>query len=57
MNYARAAKGTLPCDSILREIDCQCEIDMGRHLDSLEKDKLFSRFPPELVLARIHKVC
>ena len=57
MNYARAAKGTLTYDSILREIDCQCEIELGRHLDSLEKDKLFSRFHPELVLARIHKVC
>ena len=57
MNYAHAVKGTLTGDGILREIDCQCELELGRHLDSSEKDRLFLRFSPDLILARIHKVC
>ena len=57
MNFARATKGTLTQDGLLREIDCQSELELGRHLDSSEKTVLFTRFPPEKVVSRIEQVC
>ena len=57
MNFARATKGTLTRDGLLREVDCQSELELGRHLDPSEKTVLFSRFPPEKVVSRIEKVC
>ena len=57
MNYAKAAKGTLTHNGLLREVDCQSELELGRHLDPSEKAVLFSRFPPEKVVSRIEKVC
>ena len=57
MNFARATKGTLTKDGLLREIDCQSELELGRHLDSSEKTVLFSRFSPEKVVSRIEQVC
>ena len=57
MNYARAAKGTLTHHGLLREVDCQSELELGRHLDPSEKTVLFSRFPPEKLVSRIEKVC
>ena len=57
MNYARAARGKLTRDSILREVDCQSEMELGRHLDSSEKNFLFKRFPPDLIVNRIRQVC
>ena len=56
MNFARATKGTLTRDGLLREVDCQSELELGRHLDPSEKTVLFSRFPPEKVVSRIEKV-
>ena len=57
MNFARATKGTLTQGGLLREIDCQSELELGRHLDPSEKGVLFSRFPPEKVASRIEQVC
>ena len=57
MNYARAAKGTLTHHGLLREVDCQSELELGRHLDPSEKALFFSRFPPDIVVHRIDKVC
>ena len=57
MNYARAAKGTLTHHGLLREVDCQSELELGRHLDPPEKALLFSRFPPDIVVRRIDQVC
>ena len=57
MNFARATKGTLTQEGLLQEVDCQSELELGRHLDPSEKAVLFSRFPPEKVVSRIEKVC
>ena len=57
MNYARVARGKLTSDTILREVDSQSEIELGRHLDSSEKNILFQRFPPDLIVSRIRQVC
>ena len=57
MNYARAARGKLTRDTILREVDSQSEIELGRHLDSSEKNILFQRFSPDLIVSRIRQVC
>ena len=57
MNYARAARGNLTREYILREVDSQSEIELGRHLDSSEKNILFQRFPPDLIVRRIQQVC
>ena len=56
MNFARATKGTLTREGLLQEVDCQSELELGRHLDPSEKTVLFSRFPPEKVVSRIEKV-
>ena len=56
MNYARAAKGTLSYDGLMREVDCQSEVELGRRLDPSEKAVLLRRFPPDLVVSRINKV-
>ena len=56
MNYARATKGTLSHDGLLREVDCQSELELGRRLDPSEKAVLFKRFPPDMVVSRINKV-
>ena len=57
MNYARAAKGKLDPDQILKYIDSQCEIELGRRLDPSEKDVLFTRFTPDAVSNHINQVC
>ena len=57
MTYAQAARGTLTQNGLLREVDCQSEVELGRHLDPSEKAVLFSRFPPEIVVRRIDQVC
>ena len=56
MNFARAARGTSNRDGVLRKIDSQSEMELGRHMDSQEKTALFSRFSPEAVENRIYKV-
>ena len=57
MNYARAARGKLTPDQILRDIDSQSETELGRHLDPSEKDLLFSRFSMDFVKSSINQVC
>ena len=56
MNYARAAKGPMTHAVLLREIDWQSEVELGRHLDATEKAVLYARFPPDLVVSRIDQV-
>ena len=56
MNFARAVRGTLTRSAILREVDSQSEIELGRHLDPAEKSSLFSRFLPEIVADKIQQV-
>ena len=56
MDFARAVKGRLTRNGILREVDSQSEIELGRHLDPAEKEVLFSKFPPQHVLERIQQV-
>ena len=56
MNYARAAKGPMTHAVLLREVDCQSEIELGRNLDASEKAVLYERFPPDLVVSRIDQV-
>ena len=56
MNYAQAAKGKLSHDLVLREVDSQSEIELGRHLDPEEKLSLFRNFPPQLIFKRIQQV-
>ena len=56
MNFALAAKGTLTRGGILREVDSQSEIELGRHLDPAEKTTLFAKFSPQHVLNRIQQV-
>ena len=36
MNFARAARGTMTREGMLREVDSQSEIELGRHLDGPE---------------------
>ena len=57
MDYARATRGKMTQEQLLRQIDSQCETELGRHLDSFEKDLLFSRFTPDIVRDRIQQVC
>ena len=57
MNYARAARGKLTPDQVLRDIDSQSETELGRHLDPSEKDLLFSRFSMNFVKSSINQVC
>ena len=57
MNFARAARGTHTRESMLREVDSQSEIELGRHLDGSERDILMSRFPIEVIVSYIDKVC
>ena len=57
MSYAKAARGTLTHGGLLREVDCQSEVELGRRLDPSEKAILYSRFPPDKVVRRIHQVC
>ena len=56
MNYARAAKGPMTHAVLLREVDSQSEVELGRHLDASEKAVLYARFPPDLVVSRIYQV-
>ena len=56
MNYAKATRGKSMQVDFLREIDCQSEVELGRCLNPEEKAVLYSRFSPEIVASRIHKV-
>ena len=56
MNFSKVVKGKLTRNGILREVDSQSEIELGRHLDPSEKTSLFSKFSPQLVLQRITQV-
>ena len=56
MNFARAARGTMTREGMLREVDSQSEIELGRHLDAAERDVIMSRFPIEVIVRCIDKV-
>ena len=56
MNFARAARGTLTREGMLREVDSQSEIELGRHLDGPERGILMSRFPLDVIVRCIDKV-
>ena len=56
MNFARAARGTMTREGMLREVDSQSEIELGRHLDGPERNILMSRFPIEVIVRCIDKV-
>ena len=55
MNYAKATKGTIPHSSVLWEISSQAELELGHQLTKDEQETLFTLFPPQNVLERIHK--
>ena len=56
MNFARAARGNMIREGMLREVDSQSEIELGRHLDGPERGILMSRFPPDVIVRCIDKV-
>ena len=56
MNFAQAARGTRTREGMLREIDSQSEIELGRHLDAAERGIIMSRFPIEVIVRCIDKV-
>ena len=56
MNFARAARGNMTREGMLREVDSQSEIELGRHLDGPERGILMSRFPLEVIVRCIDKV-
>ena len=56
MNFARAARGTPTRESMLREVDSQSEIELGRHLDAAERGIIMSRFPLDVIVRCIDKV-
>ena len=56
MNFAQAARGTLTRDGMLRQVDSQSEIELGRHLDASERAVLFSRVPIDAIVRCIDKV-
>ena len=56
MNFARAARGTPTRESMLREVDSQSEIELGRHLDGPERGILMSRCSLEVIVRCIDKV-
>ena len=56
MNYVRALKGPGTRDSVMKDIDAQSEVELGHPLDLSEKELLFNKFSPELVLSRIQQV-
>ena len=56
MNFAQAARGTMTREGMLREVDSQSEIELGRHLDGPERGILMSRFPLEVIVRCTDKV-
>ena len=56
MDYVRALKGPGTRNSVLNAIDAQSEVELSRHLDSAEKESLFNKLSPELVLSGIQQV-
>ena len=56
MNFSRAVKGSFTRSGVIREIDSQAELELGRSLTDDEKSKLFSKFPVNQVLDKIDKV-
>ena len=57
MNFAQAARGNFTRESMLREVDSQSEIELGRHLDATEREMLMSRVPVDAIVRCIDKVC
>ena len=56
MNFSRAVKGSFTRSGVIREIDSQAELELGRSLTDDEKSKLFAKFPVNQVLDKIDKV-
>ena len=56
MNFAQAARGTLTHDDMLRQVNSQSEIELGRHLDAPERAVLLSRVPIDAIVRCIDKV-
>ena len=56
MNFAQAARGTLTRDGMLRQVDSQSEIELGRQLDASERAVLLSRVPIDAIVRCIDKV-
>ena len=57
MNFANAARRTFTRESMLRKVDSQSEIELGRHLDATEREMLMSRVPVDAIVRCIEKVC
>ena len=57
MNFAQAARGNLNREGMLRKVDSQSEIELGRHLNDSERGMLMSRFPIDAIVRCIDKVC
>ena len=57
MNFAQAARGNLNREGMLRKVDSQSEIELGRHLNATERDMLMSRVPIDAIVRCIDKVC
>ena len=56
MNFAQAARGNLNREGMLRKVDSQSEIELGRHLNATERDMLMSRVPIDAIVRCIDKV-
>ena len=56
MNFAQAARGTLTREGMLRQVDSQSEIELGRQLDASERAVLLSRVPIDAIVRCIDKV-
>ena len=57
MNYAHAVKRKVTRTSAIREITSQSKLELGRPLSFEEEAKLLSTFSPQIIQARIQKVC
>ena len=57
MNFAQAARGSLTREDMLRKVDSQSEIELGRHMDASEREMLMARVPIDAIVRCIDKVC
>ena len=56
MNFAQAARVSLTREDMLRKVDSQSEIELGRHMDASEREMLMSRVPIDAIVRCIDKV-
>ena len=57
MNFSQAVKGPLTNQSGLRMIRSQAETEIGRKLSDAEESLVFSKYPRNVLLENIEKVC